>query len=114
VRALDVDKSKPLDGMWLAALQLEHGLPVDDQVLYTDTEIARARANFEAFHRLTSGDATVLQLQRSSAKIAGWMLASHSSMATLAADAAAAVQAAARGRAARGRGARRSKEGAGG
>jgi hypothetical protein len=76
VRALDVDKSKPLDSTWLAELQRESGLPQDDRVLYTEGELATALSRFEAFHRIEVGSATVEQLQRSSAKIGGWLRAS--------------------------------------
>jgi hypothetical protein len=73
VRALDVDESKPLDSTWLAELQRESGLPPDDRVLYTEGELATALSRFEAFHRIEVGSATVEQLQRSSAKIGGWL-----------------------------------------
>ena len=76
VRALDVDESKPLDSTWLAELQRESGLPPDDRVLYTEGELATALSRFEAFHRIEVGSATVEQLQRSSAKIGGWLRAS--------------------------------------
>ena len=76
VRALDVDESKPLDGTWLAELQRGSDLPQDDRVLYTEGELATALSNFEAFHRIEVGSATVEQLQRSSAKIGGWLRAS--------------------------------------
>ena len=100
VRALDVDESKPLDGTWLAELQRGSGLPQDDSVLYTEGELATALSNFEAFHRIEVGSATVEQLQRSSAKIGGWLRASEDMLASKADHAATRVQTAARGRAA--------------
>jgi hypothetical protein len=51
------------------------GLPQDDRVLYTEVELAMALSHYEAFHRIEVGSATVEQLQRSSAKIGGWLAA---------------------------------------
>jgi len=96
IQALDVDTSKPLDRTWLASLQTEHGLPLDDQILYTDHEIGTALAHFEAFHRLAPGSAKVLQLQLSHLRIDGWLRESQSSMARLAAQSASTIQASAR------------------
>ena len=42
---------------------------------YTEGEFATALRNYEAFHRLPFGSATVEQLQSSSAKIGGWLRA---------------------------------------
>ena len=42
---------------------------------YTEGELETALRNFEDFHRLPSGSATVEQLQSSSAKIGGWLRA---------------------------------------
>ena len=42
---------------------------------YTEGELATALRNYEAFHRLPFGSATVEQLQSSSAKIGGWLRA---------------------------------------
>ena len=100
VRALDVDESKPLDSTWLAELQIGFGLPPDDRVLYTEGELATALSSFEAFHRIEVGSATVEQLQRSSAKIGGWLRATADMLASKAVNAATMVQTAARGRAA--------------
>jgi hypothetical protein len=42
---------------------------------YTEGELATALRNYEDFHRLPFGSATVEQLQSSSAKIGGWLRA---------------------------------------
>lgn len=100
VRALDVDESSPLDSAWLAKLQVENGLPADDLVLFTQTEVATALASFETFHRLARGAATVRQLQRSSAQLAGWLAASLSIQASMGAEASTTIQKIARRRSA--------------
>jgi hypothetical protein len=45
---------------------------------YTEGELATALRNYEDFHRLPIGSATVEQLQSSSAQIGGWLRASSS------------------------------------
>jgi hypothetical protein len=42
---------------------------------WSEGELATALRNYEDFHRLPFGSATVEQLQSSSAKIGGWLLA---------------------------------------
>jgi hypothetical protein len=42
---------------------------------YTEGELATALHNYEAFHQIPIGSATVEQLQTSSAKISGWLRA---------------------------------------
>jgi hypothetical protein len=46
-------------------------------VLYTEGELAMALSHYEDFHRLLIGSATVEHLQRSSAKIGGWLAAAE-------------------------------------
>jgi hypothetical protein len=49
--------------------------PIGSESNYTEGELVTALRNYEAFHRIPSGSATVEQLQSSSAKIGGWLRA---------------------------------------
>ena len=49
--------------------------PIGSESNYTEGELATALRNYEAFHRIPIGSATVEQLQSSSAKIGGWLRA---------------------------------------
>jgi hypothetical protein len=76
IRKALIDVTSPTESpVPLVPLQSESGLPQDDRVLYTEGELAMALSHYEAFHRIEVGSATVEQLQRSSAKIGGWLAA---------------------------------------
>eukprot|EP00900_Chrysochromulina_parva_P016459 jgi/Chrpa1/24814/Chrysochromulina_OHIO_Genome00028132-RA len=57
------------------ASQDEHDEERNECLDYTKFELETALRNYEAFHRLPIGRATVEQLQSSSAKIGGWLRA---------------------------------------
>ena len=49
--------------------------PIGSESNYTEGELVTELRNYEAFHRIPIGSATVEQLQSSSAKIDGWLWA---------------------------------------
>jgi hypothetical protein len=68
-------QAKVSQAVWHSLRSGVSATPIGSESNYTEGELATALRNYEAFHRLPIGRATVEQLQSSSAKIGGWLRA---------------------------------------